>query len=142
MPPTGALDVFGGAINNGAMAEHVPRPPFSLDLLIAEAKRRARQRRTLIVLAALFLAALAAGLAFAFGSFGGGSPNGSGPASALQHATTDQGGHQATGQRDHEQELRQRFLAAARRHRAQELTTEIHVRLEARARLRAALAAK
>jgi hypothetical protein len=55
------------------MTLHLPRLPFALDPLIAEAKRRARQRRVL-ALAALFLV-LATGLAFGFRSSGGG-PNG------------------------------------------------------------------
>ncbi|PWU22360.1 MAG: hypothetical protein C5B48_10115 [Candidatus Rokuibacteriota bacterium] len=40
------------------MLARVPRFPFSLDPLIAEAKRRARRRRTLIALAVVALAAL------------------------------------------------------------------------------------
>jgi hypothetical protein len=72
------------------MTLHAPRLPFSLDPLMAEAKRRARQRRTLIVLAVLLLAALAGGLAFAFGPPGGDSSNGGGPTGASQHATAEQ----------------------------------------------------
>jgi hypothetical protein len=64
------------------MLASLGRFPFSLDPLIAEAKRRARQRRTLIALALLLLAGLAAGLTFAFRSPGGGSPNGGGLTSA------------------------------------------------------------
>lgn len=60
------------------MTLHVPRLPFSVDPLMAEAKRRARQRRTLIALAALLLAGLAGGLTLAFRSPGGGSTNGGG----------------------------------------------------------------
>jgi hypothetical protein len=58
------------------MLARVPRLPFSLDPLIAEAKRRARQRRLLLALSVLLLAVLAAGLASAFRSPGGGSSNG------------------------------------------------------------------
>jgi hypothetical protein len=58
------------------MLARVPRLPFSLDPLIAEAKRRARQRRLLIALSVLLLAVLAAGLVSAFRSPGGGSSNG------------------------------------------------------------------
>ena len=65
-----------------SMLASLQRLPFRLDPLIAEAKRRARQRRTLIALAALLLAGLAAGLTFAFRSPGGGSPNGGGLTSA------------------------------------------------------------
>lgn len=64
------------------MTLRAPRLPFSLDPLIAEAKRRARQRRVLIALGILLAAALAAGLTFAFRSPGGGSPNGGGLTSA------------------------------------------------------------
>jgi hypothetical protein len=39
------------ASNNGFMTQHVPRLPFSIDPLIAEAKRRARRRRWLSLLA-------------------------------------------------------------------------------------------
>jgi hypothetical protein len=39
---SGTLDAGSGAIDNGAMAVRVPRLPFSLDPLIAEAKRRHR----------------------------------------------------------------------------------------------------
>jgi hypothetical protein len=42
------------------MAEHVPRLRFSLDLLIAEAKRRARQRRLLVALVAVVAVAASA----------------------------------------------------------------------------------
>lgn len=52
------------------MTLHVPSLPFSLDPLMAEAKRRARQRRVLVALGALFLAALALGLTLALRSPG------------------------------------------------------------------------
>ena len=64
------------------MTVRVPRLPFSVDPLIAEAKKRARQRRLLIALAVLLLAGMTAGLTSAFRSPGGGSPNGGGLASA------------------------------------------------------------
>jgi hypothetical protein len=57
------------------MDQGAPRPGFSLDALIAEAKRRARQRRFLVLLAVLVVAAVAA--AVTFGSPGGGSGQGS-----------------------------------------------------------------
>jgi hypothetical protein len=60
----------------------VLRLPFSLDPLMAEAQRRARQRRFLIALGFLLVAGLAAGLTFAFRSPGGGSPSGGGLTSA------------------------------------------------------------
>lgn len=56
--------------------EHLSRLSFSLDPLIAEEKRRARQRRALIALSVLLLAGLAAGLTLAFSSRGGGSGGG------------------------------------------------------------------
>lgn len=81
-PEGEALDLRPGASDNGAMTLRAPRLPFSLDPLIAEAKRRARQRRVLIALGILVAAGLAAGLTFAFRSPGGGSPNGGGLTSA------------------------------------------------------------
>ena len=58
------------------MTAWVTRLAFSLDPLMAEAKRRARHRRMLIAIAVL--AGLAVGLTFAFGSPGGRSPNAGG----------------------------------------------------------------
>lgn len=84
------LTLAPSASDNGAMAEHVPGLPFSLDPLMAEAKRRARQRRTLIVLAVLLLAALGGGLAVTFGSSGGGSSSGGGASNVSQHGTPAQ----------------------------------------------------
>jgi hypothetical protein len=43
------------------MTSHVPRLPFALDPLIAEAKRRARQRRVLLVVAVILVAGGTAG---------------------------------------------------------------------------------
>jgi hypothetical protein len=43
------------------MTAHIPRLPFSLDPLMAEAKRRARQRRFLSTLVVLALIGGAAG---------------------------------------------------------------------------------
>jgi len=59
------------------MTSHVPRLPFSLDPLIAEAKRRMRRRRLLIAAAVV---AIAAGSAFAMRAPGGPGPTGSGGA--------------------------------------------------------------
>jgi hypothetical protein len=67
----------------------VPRLPFSLDPLMAEAKRRARQRRMLIALAIL-LAGLAVGLTLAFRSPGGRSPEGEG-LNSLNHSNGQSG---------------------------------------------------
>lgn len=64
------------------MTLRAPRLSFSLDPLMAEAKRRARQRRVLIALGVLLIAGLAAGLTFAFRSPGGGPPSGGGLTSA------------------------------------------------------------
>jgi hypothetical protein len=58
------------------MTLQVPRLPFSLDPLIGEARRRGRQRRLLVALAALLLVGIAAGLALGFRSSGGGSGGG------------------------------------------------------------------
>jgi hypothetical protein len=61
------------------MTVHIPRLPFALDPLMAEAKRRARQRRFLIAVVVLALIGGAAGALAAFRS-----PNG--PMSALPGA--------------------------------------------------------
>jgi len=53
------------------MESRAPRPSFSLDALIAEAKRRARQRRVLVLLLLVAVVAVVAGVTF--GSSGGGS---------------------------------------------------------------------
>lgn len=58
MTPDPPLDLGGGASDNGAMTVHLPLP-FSLDPLMAEAKRRARLRRVLVALIAV--AVIAAG---------------------------------------------------------------------------------
>jgi hypothetical protein len=54
------LTQSGGASDNGAMTLHAPRLPFSLDPLIAEAKRRARTRRFLLVALAIAAGGVAA----------------------------------------------------------------------------------
>jgi hypothetical protein len=56
------------------MTVRVPRLPFSVDPLIAEAKRRARRRRVLALLGLVLLAALLVGLTLALRPPGG--PNG------------------------------------------------------------------
>lgn len=70
-----------GASDNSAMELRASRRPFSLDALIAEAKRRARQRRLLVSVLLLAVAAAAVGLTL--GLSGGGSQSGalSGPGS-------------------------------------------------------------
>lgn len=63
------------------MLARLPRLPYALDPLIAEAKRRARQRRLLIWLSLALLIALGVGLTVALPPSGGGS-NGVSPAAA------------------------------------------------------------
>jgi hypothetical protein len=71
VPRATALDVRSGASDNSAMESRAPRLSFSLDALIAEAKRRARQRRVLVLLLLVAVVAVVAGVTF--GSSGGGS---------------------------------------------------------------------
>jgi len=59
------------------MESRAPRLSFSLDALIAEAKRRARQRRVLVLLLLVAVVAVVAGVTF--GSSGGGSRKSGGP---------------------------------------------------------------
>jgi hypothetical protein len=61
----------------------VTGPPFSLDPLIAEAKRRARQRRLLVAGLAVLIAGAALGTTLMLRP-----PRGSGSANALAHAAT------------------------------------------------------
>src|SRR5947209_6599466 len=56
------------------MEERVPRFGISLDALMAEAKRRARQRR--LLLAVFGVAAVAVGATVAFHPWGSGTPSG------------------------------------------------------------------
>ena len=58
------------------MIGSIPRFPCSLDPLMAEAKRRARQRRALVALGVVLLAGLAVGLTLAYRSPGGGPSGG------------------------------------------------------------------
>src|SRR5690242_4458850 len=60
MTPEPSLTGRGGASDNGAMTLQVPRLPFSLDPLIAEAKRRARTRRFLLVATVVLAGGVAA----------------------------------------------------------------------------------
>lgn len=66
------LDGSGGATDNGAMIERVPGLPFSLDPLMAEAKRRARRRRLLAL--GLLLVVVATGTTLALRGSGGSGP--------------------------------------------------------------------
>ena len=56
------------ASDDGAMTVHVLRPPFSLDTLVAEAKRRMRKRRVLTAVLAVLIGGGAAGAAVALNS--------------------------------------------------------------------------
>jgi len=56
------------------MLTYAPRLPFSLDPLMKEAKRRARQRRLLLALVAVLIAGGALGTAFAMRLSNGGGP--------------------------------------------------------------------
>jgi hypothetical protein len=73
------------------MLASFPRLPFSLDPLMAEAKRRARQRRALIAFGVVLLAGPALGLTLAFRSPGNGSPGGA-PSGGLSSANYSQWG--------------------------------------------------
>src|SRR6266576_1994153 len=75
------------------MTEHVPHLPFSLDPLMAEAKRRARQRRLLASVVALVLAAGAAGFGVELSSQGSHPDVGAVPTSLKVVATNQFGGH-------------------------------------------------
>ena len=56
------------------MTAHLPRLPFSLDPLMAEAKRRARQRRLLVALAAVAVIAAGSVLGFELRGLGSAAP--------------------------------------------------------------------
>lgn len=72
------------------------RVPFALDPLIAEAKRRARQRRLLVVLALVAASAVVAGLALALG-LPGGSGGGRGSAGPNGASSSEAGGRVQAG---------------------------------------------
>ncbi len=85
------LTAGGRASNNGSMIQNVPRFSFALDPLIAEARRRARQRRAVLV--ALLAAGIGTALAVTLlpGSGGGGTsaPNAhGGQAQSVQQIRT------------------------------------------------------
>ena len=73
------------------MLAYFPRLPVSFDPLIAEAKRRARQRRALIAFGVLMLVGLAVGLTLAFRSPAGG-PSGGAPSGKLSASPKPGGG--------------------------------------------------
>ena len=73
------------------MIVRAPRFPFSVDPLMAEAKRRARQRRALLAVGLFVLAGLAVGLSLAFRSPGRGGPGGA-PSGGFSSATYSQWG--------------------------------------------------
>lgn len=58
------------------MSVHIPGMPLALDPLIAEAKRRARQRRSVLAVTALLVVALAIGLTLGLRPGGGASGGG------------------------------------------------------------------
>jgi hypothetical protein len=68
------------------MTEHTSPPLSALDPLIADAKRRARQRRYIAALTALLLLALATGLTLGFRSSSGGQGGGFPTTAAPAHA--------------------------------------------------------
>lgn len=71
------------------MTAHVPRLPLSLDPLIAEAKRRARQRRVLVALVAVAMAAAGAVLGIELRGLGSVTPV---PANLTVLAVAENGG--------------------------------------------------
>jgi hypothetical protein len=77
----GDVDAPVGTSHTGSMTVHLPRVPIKLDPLIAEAKRRMRRRR-LIILALLACGCLAVGLTFALG------PQPRSPAPLVQQRTS------------------------------------------------------
>jgi hypothetical protein len=81
-----SLTVERSASDNSAMSAHASRLPFSLDALIAEAKRRVRRRRVLVATVLVLLGAVtaAAVIARSPGGPGSGGPSGGprGPGSA------------------------------------------------------------
>lgn len=74
-----------GARDNSPMDSWASRPGFSLEALIAEAKRRARQRRLLV--AVLLLAVAVAAVVVVLGSPGGGGSRSGGSAGGLGGAS-------------------------------------------------------
>jgi hypothetical protein len=71
------------------MTVHIPRLPFSLDPLVAEAKRRARQRRMLVALIAVAVVAVGAALGFELRGLGSATQV---PANLTVLAVADTGG--------------------------------------------------
>ena len=82
-PEPRTLDGRGGANDNGAMTVRVPHLPFSLDPLIAEAKRRMRRRRLLVGVLLLLLAGSAVAAGFALS--GSTAAHGSAPVAPVEH---------------------------------------------------------
>src|SRR5215475_12338958 len=71
------------------MTVHIPRLPFSLDPLMAEAKRRARQRRLFVALIAVAVVAAGAALGFELRGLGSATQV---PANLTVLAVADNGG--------------------------------------------------
>jgi hypothetical protein len=73
------------------MTSRALRQPFALDPLIAEAKRRARQRRFLVAVSAFILVGAAAAFALELRSSGGGTPSGLAGAKSVGALTVPNG---------------------------------------------------
>lgn len=86
------LDPRVGASNNGVMTTRVTRLPFSLDPLIAEAKRRMRRRRSLTLAVLLVAVALGGALALRLSPSGPGSNGSTGTAAATRLSSHGIGG--------------------------------------------------
>jgi hypothetical protein len=75
-PERWLLTVKNGVSKDGAMALHVPRLPFSLDPLLAEAKRRMRRRRVLVAIVSVGFAGASVGATLALRAPSGASQGG------------------------------------------------------------------
>ena len=75
-PEQSVLDAGTGASNNGVMTAQSRRLPFSLDPLMAEAKRRMRRRRVWIAASLILIGGIAAAVASMATSGGPGSTGG------------------------------------------------------------------
>ena len=86
-----ALDERCGASDNGVMTVRAPRLPFSLDPLMAEAKRRMRRRRLWIAASLTLIGGIAAAVASTSGGPGstGGGPGVHGLLSQVQSSFGD-----------------------------------------------------
>lgn len=117
------------------MTVDASRLPFSLDPLMAEAKRRMRRRRFLAGVAFLAVALAVAGATFGLRSQGPGGPPSRSTGAATGHSI-DQGGTNAHPGAATLAEMRLKRLLAERRQHA--LATEARLRAELRAQKQAA----